>query len=163
MSYHVFTKGKTKNDINLHRNIKNFSQVNIIPINTINCNKEDVSQLNNFRLVSKKSLNKNLKYELTIDLWNIIFPKMLTSNVELRNRKKKYEYLQDYIYNKLCIKNFLFGMNDIDKLKYHLLLKDDLMSFESKQNPLPNSKDVKNVWTHEYLMPLPELLISQNN
>ena len=100
--------------------------------------------------------NKNLKNEVKINLTNILIPKIFSRNIDFINKRKQYEFLIEYLYNKLCIKEILSRINDIDKLKYHVLTKEELILFESRLNPLPNTNCVKNVWAHEFLMSLNE-------
>jgi hypothetical protein len=141
---------------------KNFNQSSIFVNSIIRIRKEEDIPINNFHLVSKKSLNKKLKHEFKINFYQIFFPKFcLFKNINKKIRNQ-YEILIDYINNKLCVKELINSLNEIEKLKYHLLPKEDLVNFNAKNNPLPNDKNMKTIWSHEYLQPTPEILIIQN-
>jgi hypothetical protein len=151
-----------ENFTNTFANHKSLNQSNFLVNSVLRIRKEENITINNFHLVSKKSLNKKLKHDFKISFFQMFLPKFcLLKHIDIKIRHR-YEILIDYLNNKLCVKEIIKGMNEIEKLKYHLLPKEDLLNFNAKSNPLPNDKNMKTIWSHEYLQPTPEILIKQN-
>jgi hypothetical protein len=67
---------------------------------------------------------------------------------------KIYEILVAYVHNKLCIKEYLKNINEVEKLKYILFSKDNLKIIESKQNIFPKSREIKSIWDEENMNPI---------
>jgi hypothetical protein len=82
---------------------------------------------------------------MIISFWNILAPVGCLKTYALRNKRKNYENLKNYIINKLCIKQLLVRMNEVEKLK-HFTLKEELREFFQDPNPFPNSQNVTSVW-----------------
>jgi hypothetical protein len=73
---------------------------------------------------------------------------MCCLNVYQENKKKVYENLRAYINNLLCIKQILFRMNEVDKLKVMTLMDDQKKEF-TIDTPFPKHKKIISVWDFE--------------
>jgi hypothetical protein len=64
---------------------------------------------------------------------------------------KMYQTLIDYIFNKLCIKEYIKKVNEMEKIKYSLLSTENLKKFELEPNNFPKSEKTKSIWEEEDL------------
>ncbi len=62
-----------------------------------------------------------------------------------------YETLIGYIFNKICIKEYIKKVNELEKIKYSLFCKENLKKFELEPNNFPKSEKAKSIWEEEDL------------
>jgi hypothetical protein len=71
-------------------------------------------------------------------------------NTNFKNTKM-YETLKGYIINKLCIKEYIKKVNELEKIKYSLFCKENLKKFELEPNYFPKLETAKSIWEEKDL------------
>ena len=103
--------------------------------------------LNNIIPISKNFRNEKKKIEnIKVNLCHILFP--LNCFLGSKNSKdiQIYNLIKKYIFKKLCIKEFLSKINELEKLKFYLLDDLKLKHFEEQPNYFPYSEKVESIW-----------------
>lgn len=87
-----------------------------------------------------------VKTKMTIRYWEIIFPLLCIRDKYLYDKRVRYDIARNYIIKKLCIKQYLSQVNELEKLKTYTLHEDLKSEYYNEKTPLPNRSDEKSVW-----------------
>lgn len=85
---------------------------------------------------------------MTISFYNMLVPLWCLKTAVLKNKRSNYDNLKSYIVKKLCIKQLLVKMNEVEKLKIYTLDEEKKMKFENL-NPFPKKHDEFSIWENK--------------
>jgi hypothetical protein len=101
------------------------------------------------RSIKKLDLSKKSKTSMKISFKEVLIGSCCPINQVSKKKALEYESLKEYVISKICIKELLVKLNEIDKLKATCLSLSQIKAFEEVLNPFPAFEGVNSLWKFE--------------